>query len=280
MELASYRPGEFCFCVVAFDMWRVKVSKGTVFFFQAEDGIRYSSVTGVQTCALPIFTVAGGVVPDSASVTFNQAGTYFWQAVYSGDSNNQGSSSLCTSETVAVGPVPTTLATTLSSSSILVGASVHDSASLSGQTAVGRAPVSTPVTPDNRSTTAASKQKTPQRAATSSAGFFFNDTATTEIYPLSLHDALPIYSGDSNNQGSSSLCTSETVAVGPVPTTLATTLSSSSILVGASVHDSASLSGQTADPKSTRLNSSHTYNTYTASASTKITGHPAPVPAT
>src|SRR5207248_7376908 len=28
------------------------------FFFQAEDGIRYRTVTGVQTCALPIFTVA------------------------------------------------------------------------------------------------------------------------------------------------------------------------------------------------------------------------------
>src|SRR3712207_7027506 len=26
-----------------------------VFFFQAEDGIRYIGVTGVQTCALPIF---------------------------------------------------------------------------------------------------------------------------------------------------------------------------------------------------------------------------------
>ena len=25
--------------------------------------------------------------------------------------------------------------------------------------------------------------------------FFFNDTATTEIYTLSLHDALPIYLG-------------------------------------------------------------------------------------
>ena len=25
--------------------------------------------------------------------------------------------------------------------------------------------------------------------------FFFNDTATTEIYTLSLHDALPIYIG-------------------------------------------------------------------------------------
>src|SRR5690606_41806803 len=26
--------------------------------------------------------------------------------------------------------------------------------------------------------------------------FFFNDTATTEIYTLSLHDALPIFSGE------------------------------------------------------------------------------------
>src|SRR5215208_8449380 len=26
--------------------------------------------------------------------------------------------------------------------------------------------------------------------------FFFNDTATTEIYTLSLHDALPIYAGE------------------------------------------------------------------------------------
>ena len=27
------------------------------FFFQAEDGIRDTSVTGVQTCALPIFNI-------------------------------------------------------------------------------------------------------------------------------------------------------------------------------------------------------------------------------
>src|SRR5687767_16019668 len=29
--------------------------------------------------------------------------------------------------------------------------------------------------------------------------FFFNDTATTEIYTLSLHDALPIYSSESGS---------------------------------------------------------------------------------
>src|ERR1041385_3265809 len=49
----------------------------------------------------------------------------------------------------------------------------------------------------------AAKSTTPDRKSTrlnsshgyiSYAVFFFNDTATTEIYPLSLHDALPIYS--------------------------------------------------------------------------------------
>src|SRR3989454_12670767 len=31
--------------------------------------------------------------------------------------------------------------------------------------------------------------------------FFFNDTATTEIYTLSLHDALPIWRGDRERAG-------------------------------------------------------------------------------
>src|SRR6266542_6330768 len=36
-----------------------KIGKAVVFFFfQAEDGIRDATVTGVQTCALPISTVA------------------------------------------------------------------------------------------------------------------------------------------------------------------------------------------------------------------------------
>src|SRR5437763_10231629 len=55
------------------------VAYSVLFFFQAADGIRYTSVTGVQTCALPIFDAhhrrrfshlrgaAGGTVPDSRS---------------------------------------------------------------------------------------------------------------------------------------------------------------------------------------------------------------------
>src|SRR5476649_1247144 len=40
------------------------------FFFQAEDGIRDHCVTGVQTCALPIFTRMHGLDPKKAGLFF------------------------------------------------------------------------------------------------------------------------------------------------------------------------------------------------------------------
>src|SRR5256885_8619898 len=69
--------------------------------------------------------------------------------------------------------------------------------------------------------------------------FFFNDTATTEIYTLSLHDALPICRGR------------------PSPHALPPDVA------GERVH--AQLpggAGETADRKSTRLNSSHLVISY------------------
>src|SRR5689334_24184596 len=44
----------------------IRVDALRFFFFQAEDGIRDGTVTGVQTCALPIFR-AGRAARDSAS---------------------------------------------------------------------------------------------------------------------------------------------------------------------------------------------------------------------
>src|SRR5438046_8646057 len=41
------------------------------FFFQAEDGIRDWSVTGVQTCALPISTASGALIAPTALCTEN-----------------------------------------------------------------------------------------------------------------------------------------------------------------------------------------------------------------
>src|SRR5690554_4691682 len=42
---------------------------GFFFFFQAEDGIRDADVTGVQTCALPIFGPTGAGTPELFGVT-------------------------------------------------------------------------------------------------------------------------------------------------------------------------------------------------------------------
>src|ERR1022692_3564936 len=39
---------------------RMPVGNSAVFFFQPEDGIRYYKVTGVHTCALPIYVEIGG----------------------------------------------------------------------------------------------------------------------------------------------------------------------------------------------------------------------------
>jgi hypothetical protein len=47
-------------------------------------------------------TVTNGVVPDSDGITFNSAGDFYWQAVYSGDANNNPATSVCTDEHLVV----------------------------------------------------------------------------------------------------------------------------------------------------------------------------------
>src|SRR5438034_11149592 len=75
--------------------------------------------------------------------------------------------------------------------------------------------------------------------------FFFNDTATTEIYTLSLHDALPISSRLTSGSPKSSVFFSR---------------SKSSKLI---VHETSPSSDVAlSDRKSTRLNSSHTVISY------------------
>src|SRR3989442_6372623 len=80
--------------------------------------------------------------------------------------------------------------------------------------------------------------------------FFFNDTATTEIYTLSLHDALPIY----RRRGGRGIAR----YAGPgrsSPNTRAWS-ASASCAAGAVARDG------TGDRKSTRLNSSHVRISY------------------
>src|SRR2546428_6567150 len=79
----------------------------------------------------------------------------------------------------------------------------------------------------------------------SSIFFFFNDTATTEIYSLSLHDALPIYSGSRNSPSTRSMTRFTVTASFPRIVT----------------QDERSRPSRS-DRKSTRLNSSHDQISY------------------
>src|SRR3712207_8357384 len=95
--------------------------------------------------------------------------------------------------------------------------------------------------------------------------FFFNDTATTEIYTLSLHDALPICVTSRSwdavwvTVGCTDVCHTRpgsplNVIVEEVPVVLA---SGTALAVGLST-----VKEEVADRKSTRLNSSHANISY------------------
>src|SRR2546421_8041083 len=78
--------------------------------------------------------------------------------------------------------------------------------------------------------------------------FFFNDTATTEIYTLSLHDALPISRGEAVDLRRRRPC------VGPLP--------GGQVRGGLAHREAGTPPGDEGDRKSTRLNSSHDQISY------------------
>src|SRR5260221_8491335 len=89
--------------------------------------------------------------------------------------------------------------------------------------------------------------------------FFFNDTATTEIYTLSLHDALPIYLLLHDRPRSplvGSPCISRNQC-GRYPSGCVGVIDRSRRQCGGRNGDDSDR-----DRKSTRLNSSHTVNSY------------------
>ena len=63
-------------------------------------------------------TVTNGLVPNSDPIMFDLAGTYYWQASYSGDASHNAASSSCDDERVIVtiGPTPTVTSSPLNTS--------------------------------------------------------------------------------------------------------------------------------------------------------------------
>src|SRR5256886_9323897 len=104
--------------------------------------------------------------------------------------------------------------------------------------------------------------------------FFFNDTATTEIYTLSLHDALPIsFTSSTSRKTHKRGISGSTSTLCFLPLTVSSIMESPLAWLTGGV-----LEG---DRKSTRLNSSHSQKSYAVfclkkkNTSHQITAHPA-----
>ena len=154
-------------------------------------------------------TVTNGIVLDSNDVTFNQAGTFYWQATYSGDAKNNPTASDCTSEALSVARAAPTISTTLSRTLISLGQSVTDSATLSGASSDAGGTVTYSVYANSTctGTTFASGGTKPvtNGVVPDSNPVTFNSGGT--FYWRAL------YSGDANNAGASSACASEQLRV-------------------------------------------------------------------
>jgi hypothetical protein len=177
--------------------------------------VTYHAYAGANTCTgtdllNSTVTVANGSVPDSAAISFNAAGSYSFQAVYSGDADNNGATSACSTEQLLVKANPS-IGTTLSATSVNVGSSVHDSATLSGASADAGGTVSYTVYANTACSSGARDAGTvtvSNGVVPDSNALAFNSTGT--FYWQA------VYSGDAKNNGATSTCTDEQLVVNPL----------------------------------------------------------------
>jgi hypothetical protein len=216
-------------------------------------------------------TVTNGVVPNSKSFSvFTSAGKYSFQAVYSGDPNNDGATSDCKTEilTVKTGP---TIETAVSPSTIILGGSpdsASDTATLDG----GFDPTGT-ITFNAYGPSDTAVCTLGSEVFTDTVDVNGNGPYTSGAFTPSAAGKywwVASYSGDDNNDPASDSCGAqyEVLAVEP-PSGLAlivTVLDPSTITLGDSATDTATLSGGV-DPTGTI-----TFNVYGPSDTAVCTG--------
>ena len=226
-------------------------------------------------------SVTAGAPANSSAVTFNKAGSFWWQASYSGDNNNVSAKSPCTEEPLTVNPKHPTIDTVLvPASPITVGGLTHDTSSLTGATPDAGGTVSYAIYTDNTCSTLAtvagdgiSGQPT---GGSVTAGAPANSSTVT-FNKAGNFWWQATYSGDNNNVGPvKSPCTEEPLTVAPNVPAIHTLLSGSSVTVGATVHDTSSLTGATANAGGTVSYAVYTNNTCTtlATGGDGISGQP------
>jgi len=143
-------------------------------------------------------TVTNGDVPNSDPITFNNAGTFYWQAVYSGDANNDGATSACKSEILVVNK-------NVSAISTVPNLIPNDDATLSGLTDnAGGKVVFNLYSPSDATCSGAPAYS--QTVDVTGNGTYSTTNTTFIAKALGTWRWQVTYSGDANNDGSSSQC--------------------------------------------------------------------------
>ena len=143
-------------------------------------------------------TVTNGSVPDSNAVTFNNAGTFFWQAVYSGDPNNLGATSPCTSEKLVISPNSPAITTAQN----LIP---NDAATISGVTSNAGGTVTFNLFSPGDATCSGAPALT-QQVTVNGNGTYKTTNSTFIASDTGEWRWQVIYSGDPNNNGTTSAC--------------------------------------------------------------------------
>ncbi len=207
-----------------------------------------NSNCAASATVVSIVTVSNGVVPNSRTVTFNSSGTFSFNAIYSGDNNNNGGTSSC--EPLTVNKAFLNISTTVNpSSTIIVGASITDQATLTG---------GFPSTGVTGTVTYAlfSFSILPSATAPCSGGTIVGTPQTVNVnvgnsVPASnpitpqspgFYGFSAVYNGNGNNTAATGNC--EPLTVNNQTPTITTTINpSSSIVVGATATDQATITG-------------------------------------
>jgi hypothetical protein len=165
-----------------------------------------SSGAGLNESGFASVNVTSGVVPNQPAWPTHQAGSYSVQAIYTGDAYNYGSTAPC--ESLQTVRASTTLSTQLSTTSVPVGGSFTDSATLSGATPTAQGSVTYFLYQDGTCTTAvgqSSLQLVTNAAVPSSSAFSAVPSSS------SANSVLAVYSGDVSNAPTQAACEPLTV---------------------------------------------------------------------
>src|SRR5438128_1644486 len=197
---------------------------GTIRYMLSSPTRRSSDLGGLVASDGPVSVSGDGeyATPQGASPT--QAGTYYWVAAYSGDSNNKEAKSGCADEPVVIGQASPAITTTQDPAAGTVGETFKDEAKLSGL--FGAHPTGTISWKlySNKSCDASEGGLVASDGPVSVSGDGEYATAHTASPTQACnYYCVAAYSGDSNNKEAKSGCADEPVVIGQASPAIPTT---------------------------------------------------------